>query len=369
MYKKGGGDMIKVKRFTGVFYRENKDKSKVYYIKGKLHGKQYLKKVGSSNEGVNAQYANQMRMKLHADPTATLLAKDAPTLGEAAEEYFNRLGHKSDTTTMKNRLNQHAANLLHMRLTKIKNKDIEDLKSTMINTVSERTERTLSKATVNRVVDIISAIVNSYNKYNETNYANPCKNVDRFKTDNRRERYLNHEEIELLYKTIQDSSKLRKKQQVTLLVRLALTTGARLSSVLNIKYRDIKDNRITIKDFKSNTTYTGYLHPTVKEMLPSDPKPENYVVGDGATAVGRTSVNKMLQPVLNDLFNVGLDVEDSKNRVVIHSLRHTFASLLAIKGVPILTIKKLLNHSNIDQTLRYAKLAPDQGMDAVNDLF
>ncbi len=361
--------MVKVKRFTGVFYRENKDKSKVYYIKGNLNGKQYLKKIGSSNEGINAQYANQMRMKLHSDPTSTLLAKDAPTLGEAAEAYFGRVSHKSDTTTMQNRLNTHAANLIHLRLTNIKNRDIEDLKSTMLNTVSERTKRTLSPATVNRVVDIVSAIYNSYNKYNESNYANPCKYIDRYKTDNARVRYLDHKEIELLYKTIQDHPKLQKKKQVILFVRLALTTGARLSSVLNIKHRDIKDDRITIKDFKSNTTYTGYLHQSVKEMLPTDPTPEHYVVGDGAKAVGRTSVNKMLQPVLNDLFNAGLEVYDSKNRVVIHSLRHSFASLLAIKGVPILTIKKLLNHSNIDQTLRYAKLAPDQGQDAIKELF
>ena len=332
--------MIKIKRFTGVFYRENKDGSKIFYIKGKLNGKQYLKKVGSSSEGGNAQYANQMRMKLHADPTKSI-AIDEPTLGEAAEAYFNRLEHKSDTTTMQNRLNQHAFNLLHLKLTKIKRVDIEDLKRDMLNKKSERTKRKLSPATVNRVVDIVSAIINHYNKLHETNYPNPCKNVDRFKTDNARERYLTYEEINLLYQTIEDHPKMQKKQLVILFVRLALTTGARLSSVLNIKYRDIKAGRITIKDFKSNTTYTGYLHESVKEMLPSSFEDEHYIVGNGIKAVHRTSINKMLQPRLNELFNVGLDVEDSKNRVVIHTLRHTFASLLAIKGVPILTIKKL----------------------------
>jgi len=55
--------------------------------------------------------------------------------------------------------------------------------------------------------------------------------------------------------------------------------------------------------------------------------------------------------------------------VVIHTLRHTFASQLAINGTPIFTIQKLMNHSNINMTLRYAKLSPDSGRDFVNDLY
>jgi site-specific recombinase XerD len=45
-----------------------------------------------------------------------------------------------------------------------------------------------------------------------------------------------------------------------------------------------------------------------------------------------------------------------KNRIVIHSLRHTFALQLALANVPIRQIQELLNHSDISQTVRYAKL-------------
>ena len=64
-----------------------------------------------------------------------------------------------------------------------------------------------------------------------------------------------------------------------------------------------------------------------------------------------------------------MDLRDSKNRVVIHTLRHTFASQLAINGTPIFTIQKLMNHSDINMTLRYAKLSPDSGRDFVNNLY
>jgi integrase len=54
-----------------------------------------------------------------------------------------------------------------------------------------------------------------------------------------------------------------------------------------------------------------------------------------------------------------------KNKVVIHTLRHTFASHLAINETPIFTIQKLMNHKDIKMTLRYAKLSPDSGREAV----
>ncbi|WP_415408347.1 tyrosine-type recombinase/integrase [Sulfurovum sp. CS9] len=73
--------------------------------------------------------------------------------------------------------------------------------------------------------------------------------------------------------------------------------------------------------------------------------------------------------MLNRLFNEGLDTSDRKNRVVIHTLRHTFTSHLAINGTPIFTIQKLMNHKDIKMTMRYAKLAPDSGMKMVKGLY
>lgn len=48
-----------------------------------------------------------------------------------------------------------------------------------------------------------------------------------------------------------------------------------------------------------------------------------------------------------------------------HDLRHTFASDLVQRGVPLYVVKDLLGHSTIALTERYAHLAPDQGREAV----
>lgn len=81
-----------------------------------------------------------------------------------------------------------------------------------------------------------------------------------------------------------------------------------------------------------------------------------------------TNPEKRLRSILDELFNKGIDNSDRKNKVVIHTLRHTFASHLAINGTPIFTIQKLMNHKDIKMTMRYAKLAPDSGREAVINL-
>ena len=70
---------------------------------------------------------------------------------------------------------------------------------------------------------------------------------------------------------------------------------------------------------------------------------------------------------LSDTFNrvverVGFNkgVRDRQNKIVPHSLRHTFASWLALQGEPLLTIKELMGHKDIETTMRYAHLLPDQ---------
>jgi integrase len=49
-----------------------------------------------------------------------------------------------------------------------------------------------------------------------------------------------------------------------------------------------------------------------------------------------------------------------------HTLRHTYASHLVMRGVPIRHIQKWLGHASVKETEKYAHLSPDAGHDAAN---
>lgn len=156
--------------------------------------------------------------------------------------------------------------------------------------------------------------------------------------------------------------------EMYLFTKLALNTGGRLETILSIKKKDIDftHNVINLFDIKNNSWYKGFFNDSLKELLKS--RCNDISANDVIVEVPSRTVRRKMKVFFDDLFNRGLESSDRKNRVVIHSLRHTFASLLAISGTPIFTIQKLMNHSDIKFTLRYAKLAPDSGKEAVIDL-
>jgi len=65
-----------------------------------------------------------------------------------------------------------------------------------------------------------------------------------------------------------------------------------------------------------------------------------------------------------DRLRVVLKKEDDK-QFVVHILRHTFGSRLVQRGIGILTVQKLMGHRTIEQTMRYAHLAPQNFHEAV----
>jgi integrase len=224
--------------------------------------------------------------------------------------------------------------------------------------------RTRAPKTVNQYIQSIRAMYNFAIDEGLYQGTNPAKGIKEQKVDNTRERFLTEDEVRTLLRHV----KGRENDDLYLFCLLSLSTGGRLGTIMAItkKDLDLDNNMVTLQDIKSGSSYKGFYDDTIKGILTK--KVHGLGPNDRLIEMNERTLRRRLSKVMTKLFNVGLAIDDRKNRVVIHTLRHTFASHLAIKGTPLYTIKKLLNHKDIKQTIRYAKLAPDSGREQVMDL-
>jgi integrase len=353
-------------KFQGVFYREsttNGKPDKTYYILIKEKGNKLIEvKIGKFSEGIREAYCNVKRNEMLTksrlgEPVKVKHSKKEKTnFTDLADAYFKtrKIGRTTDAdkNVKKNHLDPYFKELDMDVLDKDTFLDFKILKL-----------KTLSPKSVNNILTLLSSILN-YAYKNEMLKNDYVKFIKKESVDNARERFLSIDEIKKLYEAV----KAKNDDMLYLFVRIALSTGARVGSIMTIEHKDIDfaHNFITIKDHKNNSTYSAFLNQDVRELL------IEYIEKNGIKTklfpVWDSTIAKPLREIFSKLFNAGLNKKDSKNRVVIHTLRHTFASHLAIQGTPIFTIQKLLNHRDIKMTMRYAKLSPDSGRDSVASL-
>ena len=235
--------------------------------------------------------------------------------------------------------------------------DIEKLKKTM---------KDAGKApkTINYAIDVIRMAFNMAIKWGYAD-KNPAVNVKRPKTDNRRVRFLTKEEANLLLAECK-----KRSQQLYEIVKLSLYTGMRFGEIANLKWQDVdlENKLIYIKDPKNRTNRVAYIIPEIEDIF-TNKKPENlddFVFkdrnGKKLVYVSKAFDRAVKAAGLND------GVTDPRNKVVFHTLRHTFASWLVMNGTPIYTVKELMGHKTLAMTERYSHLAPDSKREAVEKL-
>lgn len=363
----------------GVYTRQLHNGDTAFIITYRAHNKYYKRKLGTKSEGWSIEKAYNERLERSKRFSKI---ESSITLEEAFKAYFQSIKHKSDAKNTWGRYYNHIhENLGHIPLDAIKSKDVLELRNNLSEKISSKTKRELAPRTVDYMIGIVHTVYQNYNKYNEKQIPSPASHekIDRYNPDNSRRRYLTEKEIKELYYMIKHRNDFTQNsyakpsvtKELVLFTKISLSTGARLNSVLTIRKKDIDFERgvITITNHKSHRVYKGFLIQTlcqdIKEWC-NDCHENNFIFGKGAVPKHPTSFAKRLQPILDKCFNEG--VTDRRDKVVIHTLRHTFGSHLAIQGTPIYTIMKLLDHRRVEQTIVYAKLSPNQGQEEVGKL-
>ena len=177
--------------------------------------------------------------------------------------------------------------------------------------------------------------------------SNPCRHVKRYKERNR-ERFLSPEETERLGEVLRGAED--EMPSAVAAFRLLLLTGCRLSEIQFLRWEYVKDDYIELPDAKTGGRVVplgtrGTRHPG-RTFQREDDNP--WVI---AGRLPGSHITDLQKPWRRIRARAGL--ED----VRIHDLRHSYASRALALGESLTMIGKLLGHTQVQTTARYAHLA------------
>ncbi len=206
----------------------------------------------------------------------------------------------------------------------------------------------------NRVIKVLSKIFSLAEAWGVVPPGtNPCKAVRLYK-DGKRERFLKEDEYRRLGRVLDEAqTEGSLGSHGIAAIRLLLLTGCRRDEIVTLRWDDV--DRAT-GELRLRETKTGArmipLTPAVEEVLAGIPRvPGNPWVIAGAKAGSHmANVDKVWRRLRE---RAGL--ED----VRIHDLRHSYASRALALGESLTMIGRLLGHTKVGTTARYAHLARD----------
>ncbi|MCW8895457.1 site-specific integrase [Sulfurimonas sp.] len=355
---------VRSRKYSGVYLNKLSDGDITYSINYKdIDNKKTWFTVGKKSNGITEIYAYNKRnefinkIKLGEEPPAVLKRKkkDIVSLDSIAiEHYQSKENHNRNNKLSKRKYEMHISPILGK-------KDIKNITAEDTQKLQSIKLKKFAPKTVNTILGELSVVFN-YAIDKNIIAQNPLKKVKSLRVDNVRERYLSKEEVSILLEHT------KVDEQLHIFILIALTTGARVGAICKITPRDInfETKTISVLDEKNNEKYIAFLgSQALEELLKirvKNIKLDIPVLKENEANL-YDQIKLKARTILDKLFN-DEDI-DSKHKVVIHTLRHTFASHLAINGTPIFTIQKLLNHKDIRMTLRYAKLNTDTGRDSI----
>lgn len=199
-----------------------------------------------------------------------------------------------------------------------------------------------------------------------------------------KEDYLSSDDVKLIIEKA-DSALIKN------VIAFAYNTGMRLSEITLLETSSVNLNKriITVgsERFVTKSRKVRYIpmNDTVYTLLDAryrmldrntPPNPPETSSGQALSrgefknkyVFGKTASMHYTADFFSKKFKEAFKKTDIKTDYCFHSLRHGFASRLAQLGVPIITISKLLGHSNISTTMIYAEVNLDDLRQSIEKL-
>jgi integrase len=273
------------------------------------------------------------------------------TLGEAIRQYLDQ--HTGRDRSVSQRLGWWAARLGDRPIGKIVRQHIkaglDDLKA-----------EGRAPATLNRYKAGLSSVF-AYLCDEHDLKVNPCREVKQLAENNGRTRFLSaDEELPRLL----DAARASQWERLYLLILMAVSTGARRSELIGLRWSDI--------DLRARTAHLARTKNGSQRVLTLTPDAVAELVGFREVGQGYVfpHTSRLGEPFREfdhhwQAARSAAELDD----VHFHDLRHTHASLLAMSGASLLAIADSLGHKSISMTQRYSHLCVKSKATMLDEVF
>ena len=212
-------------------------------------------------------------------------------------------------------------------------------------------DRRKSPSTINRYLASISSVLRWAVREKQWLARNPALGIGRQKEPRGRVRWLSEPERKALLAACDKSL----WPDLGLLVRLALTTGARLNELLILRWQDVDLKRgvAHLHTSKNDEARTLALIPAMRKLL----KAKQAALGDKADGLLFPSPRDAAKPFEFRKHWNSATKQAKLQDFRFHDLRHSAAGYLAMNGASLVEIADVLGHKTLAVTRRYSHLS------------
>ncbi len=331
-----------MRKTKGLYRRGN-----IYWMCYRVNGKDCRESTKTMSHN-QAEYILSCRRKEVEEGKLPETEKINYKFAELAREYDTYVKNQKGYRTKKSIIRELVENFGNM--------DIRDLNTMIIEKYQTKHLKTHKPATTNRMMACLKHMITKGVDWEMASEADlkQVRKVKFKKENNKRLRFLDVEECQRL---IDCCSKHLRPIVIT-----ALNTAMRRGEILSLKWEqvDLRHGYISLVDTKSGEGREIPINNTLKKLFDKMPHSiESIYVFTDKDGNPYKEVKRSFKTALR---------KAEIHNATFHTLRHTAASQLVMAGVDITTVKELLGHKSIAQTLRYSHLAPEHKMKDVNVL-
>ncbi|EKN5940830.1 site-specific integrase [Yersinia enterocolitica] len=268
-------------------------------------------------------------------------APDRRTLSEIAELWYNLHGRSlAAGEKIYKKLELIVAALGNPPAHSLSGKDFAHYRSKRLSGeiyFSEKWKKGAKPVTVNLEQSFLSGMFSELARLGEWNLPNPLDNLRKYAVAEKEMAWLTHEQIKTLLAACSFG-----RVDLPMVVKVCLSTGARWNEAEKLTRSQVSPYKITFVRTKGKKNRSV---PISKELH------DELVALEGDRLFSECYFR----------FMAAINTTDIKlpTGQLTHVLRHTFAAHFMMSGGNILVLQRILGHSDIQMTMRYAHFAPE----------